>query len=522
MLKKRTILDQVEDILTPSRRITTQPLNILIVGPEVAPYASVGGVSRVLAHLAKAFIQTGHDARVFMPKFGSVDEDKYDLKMLHEGLKVPTSGDKKPYLVCNVKVHQAKGHAPVYFLENREYYELRANVYGYADDPVRWALLSRATLEFLRCCSDWQPDVIHANDWQTGAIPNYMKTVYKGNEISGDIASIYTIHNLNYQGMFDHKNISDLDFDDGKSEIAGLFDERLLKQNFMRRGIMYADIVNTVSPTYAREIRRPEYGEGLDRLLTEVRSKVFGVLNGIDYEEFDPGTDKLIEETFDLHTLVKREESKKALQQEFDLKDNLEVPIIGYVGRLASQKGLDLLMQVIDPLMRDFEAQFVFVGEGDGGIASGIREMQKKYPQKVGAHLMFDPDLPRLVFAGSDIMAMPSRFEPGGIVALEAMRYGAIPLVHATGGLVDSVEDYDPNTDEGYGFMFRNYDPWSLFAQIVRALETYRNKKTWRELQKRAMQQDNSWEARANEYVELYEKAIQINNRRASKGASKI
>lgn len=513
-VKKRTILDQVEDILAPSRRVTTQPLNVLLVGPEVLPYASVGGVAHVLAHLAKALIRTGHDARVFMPKFGLIDEEKYRLEMVYEGLKVPTGDEKKPYLICNVKKDQIRGRAPVYFLENREYYELRANVYGYADDPIRWALLSRGTLEFIRCCTDWVPDVIHTNDWQTGVLPNYMKTVYKDDAVSQGAASVYTVHNLNYQGMFDHKNISDLEFDDGKSSIAGFFDQRLLKQNFMRRGIMYADIVNTVSPTYAREIRKPEYGEGLDRLLTEVRSKVFGILNGIDYEELDPSTDRLIEENFDLYSLEKRLENKRALQQEFDLEDDLEVPVIGYVGRLAEQKGLDLLMQVIDPLMRDFNAQFVFVGEGDGSIAAGIREIQVKYPKKVGAHLMYDPDLPRLVFAGSDVVAMPSRFEPGGIVALEAMRYGAIPLVHATGGLMDSVEDFDPNTGEGYGFMFRNYDPWSLFAQIVRALETYRNQETWRKLQKRAMTQDNSWEARADEYVELYEKAIQINARR--------
>ncbi|MBM4401915.1 MAG: glycogen synthase [Candidatus Cloacimonetes bacterium] len=537
----RSILNQVEDILlAPARLGTMTPLKILIVGPEVSPYANVGGVSRVLAHLAKALVKKGHDARVFMPKFGLIDEEKYELKMVYEGLKVPTGDEKKPELVCNVKMHQAAGHAPVYFLENQEYYELRANVYGYNDDPIRWVLLSRGVLEFLRqqkgdgrrppdlqsAFADrksataeaptlrrgegWRPDIIHTNDWQIGALPNFLRTTYVKDEKLLKLATLFTIHNLSYQGMFDHKNVTELNFDDGRSAIAPLFSERLSWQNFMRRGIMYADIVNTVSKTYAKEILKEEFGEGLNKLLTEVRAKLFGIVNGIDFEDFNPATDKLIAENFDVYSLEKRRENKLALQEEFDLQVDEKIPLLGHVGRLEMQKGLDLTAEVLRPLLRDFDVQFVAVGGGDGEIANMFRELQKEFPEKVGTHLMLDFNLSHLVFAGADIMVFPSRFEPCGIVQMEAMRYGAIPIVRATGGLADTVTDFNPETDTGFGFVFRDFDAWAFFAQIVRALEIYRHKDTWEVLIKRAMTQDNSWEARADDYIKLYRKAIHL------------
>lgn len=508
-----TLFNKVEGLITPKARPRPSKKKILLVGAEVSPYAHVGGVSRVIAHLSQALNSLGHDARAFMPKFGSIDEGEYELEMICEGLKVPTSDKDTPYLICNVKKHQIPGHAPVYFLENKEYYELRANVYGYSDDPVRWALLSRGVLEFLRQCDEFEPDIIHANDWQAGLVPNYLNKEYSDDDILQGLPALFTIHNLAYQGMFDPHMVSDLDFDDGKSSVASLFEDRLLKQNFMRRGIMYADIINTVSPTYARQILKPEFGQGLDRLLTEVRSRVFGVMNGIDFDEYNPATDSLVTTNFDVQSLSSRVENKVALQKEFDLKVDQEIPIFGFVGRLTGQKGLDLLLNTIDPIMREFNVQFVFIGGGDSGIAHRIREVQERYPEMIGAHLMADFNLPRLLFAGADIIAVPSVFEPCGLTQLEGMRYGAIPLVFHTGGLADSVVNYDPDEDSGFGFVFHNYDVWSLFTQIVRAIETYRQKEVWTKLQRRAMMQDHSWENSAREYVDLYDKAIQLQKR---------
>ncbi len=510
-----SILDKVEDLLLakPKVRVTEKDAKrVLLISPEVAPYATVGGLSMVLPALAKALYDLGHDVRIFMPKFGFIKEEKYPLEMVFEGLKVPTDSESKPFLICNVKKHTPKGRPQVYMLENREYYELRENVYGYKDDAIRWNLLSRGALEFLLQSEDWIPDVIHANDWPTGAVVNYLKTKYKDTKLAS-VATVYTIHNLMYQGMFDHKMVSDLDYDDGKSEIAGFFNERIFTQNFMRRGILYADVVSTVSPNYAKEIQKPRFGEGLDRLLTEVRAKVSGVLDGIDYEVMNPATDKLIPYNYDIYSLDKKELNKLSLQEEFDLTKDKNIPLFGYVGRIDDQKGLDILMDVIPPLLRDFNVQFVFVGGVAGGgnssLAHRIKELQEQYPDKIGAHLLIDFELSHLIFAGSDVVVVPSRFEPCGLVPMEAMRYGAIPLVHAVGGMVDSVKPYDPELNEGFGFMFRNYDPYSLFAQIIRALEVYRNKPVWEQLIKRAMKQDNSWTNRALEYVRLYDKAIQ-------------
>jgi len=510
-----TVLGQLQRVLIPQEG---EPLKVLMVAPECTPYANVGGFSRVLGYLSRALLELGVDVRIFMPKFGQIDEEKYQMEMVLEGLEVPTGsdGNGKDVLICNVKTHRVPGGAPVYFLENMEYYEKRANVYGYSDDPLRWALLSRGSLEFLRnndrvtdpSVRGWLPHVIHCNDWETGFIPNYLRTVYRNDSKLLGCATLFTIHNLQYQGMFDHRNVSELDFDDGKSAIAPFFSERLGKQNFMRRGIMYADVINAVSETYAKEILTPEFGEGLDRLLLEVRSKLFGVVNGIDYDEFNPETDQLIAKNYSIHSLDKRVENKLALQKEFGLPQDEEIFVMGFVGRLTEQKGLDLIGEVLWSFLKDFDAQFVIVGDGSNSYKEVFKKLKKNYPDKVGLHLMANFTLPRLIFAGSDVLLHPSKFEPCGITQLEAMRYGAVPIVRAVGGLADTVKNFDSKTGEGTGFVFKDFDKWEFFAQIVRAYENFHHPAIWRKLVKQAMLSDFSWKESAKKYLELYQKAV--------------
>ncbi|MBU0708709.1 glycogen synthase [Patescibacteria group bacterium] len=514
MPKSSSFITHVEDLLfTPPAKKGREKLKILLCSPEVAPYANVGGLSKAVGDLARALIKLGHDARVFMPKFGNIDEEKYPSTVECEGLKVPTDNKERPELICNVKLHRSPSRLLVYFLENREYYELRANVYGYTDDPIRWALLSRGCLEFFSKCSDWVPDIFHANDWETGHIPNWLRTTYDKDSKLFQSAVTFTIHNLQFHGNFDHRNVPELNSDDGRSPIADFFSDRLLWQDILRRGIMYGDVINTVSKTYSKEILRPEYGEFLDKLLTEVRSKLHGIRNGIDYEELNPATDKLLKVNYDVRSLDRRVINKLALQEEFDLEQDRDIPLMAYEGRIDSQKGVDLLTEIMQPLLKDFKVQFILMGSGDGGLMELIKQLRDDFPDKVGAHLMADFTLPRLIFAGADMMFYPSRFEPCGIVPMEGMRYGAIPIVRATGGLADTVEQFDPAANTGTGFVFQEFDGWSLFAQTVRALEIYRQKKVWQELQKRAMMQDNSWEARAEEYIGLYEKAIHFRSK---------
>lgn len=493
-------------------KLEKTPLKILIVAAEVFPYASVGGISRVIPQLAKALKEKGHDVRVFMPKFGLIDEDKYKLDTVLEGLKVPTNSEKKEVLICNVKKHSLSSGVTVYFLENQEYYEKRANVYGYSDDPLRWALLSRGALEFIKNSHDgWVPNIIHSNDWQTGLISNYIKTTYKNDNILRRIVSTFTIHSMSHQGMFDHRNISELDYDDGKSEIAGFFSNKLNKQNFLKRGIIYSDIVNAVSEKYALEILTPEYGEGLDQLLLELRSKLFGIVNGIDVEELNPETDDFIPENFTYRTLEKRKLNKLALQKEFGLEQNTETPILAYWGRLDAQKGLDLLFSILWPLLTLYEhVQFVQVGGGAGNYVQTLKKLAADFPKQVGVHPLPNFTLPRLIMSGADIVMFPSKFEPCGIVQMEAMRYGAVPVVRATGGLADTVENFDPKTNSGTGFVFKNYDKWEFFAQVVRALEVYNHKKIWQGIVERAMKKDFSWINAAGKYEDLYRKGIKL------------
>lgn len=505
-------------ILDPSVKLqgdkTVHAQKILLVAAEASPYARVGGVSMVVSALANSLKSLGHDVRIFMPKFGFIDEQLYKTQTIIEGLKVPTGDLATPLLECNVKQH-IRNDIPTYFLENMEYYELRANVYGYTDDAIRWALLNRGALEFI-LKYDFVPDVIHCNDWQCGLLPNYLKTVYKNEVILANTATVYTIHNLKFQGMFDHKNVSEIDFDDGWSDIASFFDARLTKQNFMRRGIIHADMVSTVSKSYAKEIATLEYGEGLDKLICELREKIFGIINGIDYSEMDPANDSLLERNYDIRSVDLRSYNKEALQKEFDLEVNREIPMLGFVGRLDAQKGVDLMVSVLEKVLGRYDAQFVQVGGGDGWLTELLQNLKLKYPTKVGVYPFPNFTLPRLVFGGSDIILFPSRFEPCGVVQLEAMRYGAIPLVRNVGGLKDTVKQFDILTQKGTGFVFDDFDEFALYGEIVRALEVYKNPVSWRKMQLNAMREDYSWLYSAKEYEKLYLRAQNVVSRKVA------
>lgn len=486
-------------------------LKILFVAAEAAPFATIGGLSQVMHFLPRTLKKRGHDVRVFLPKFGLIDEEKFKIKMLYHGLRVPT-GEKegRKELICNVKIKEGNKEEPtVYFLENMEYYEKRANIYGYSDDTVRFALLCRGVLEFIDHYGEWQPEVIHCNDWHTALLPNFLKTLYAQKTKLKEIATVFSIHNLRFQGGFDPHFVSDMNFDDGRSPIASFFSDRLLKQNFMRRGIIYADILNTVSETYSREILTAEYGEGLDQLLKEVRTKLFGVLNGLDYEHFNPSTDKVITKNYNLNDLKSREENRVALQKEFNLPV-CQDPILAICGRLDEQKGLDLLVKILPLLLAEYPLQLLVMGVGEAKYHLFFRDLEKKFPKKVVTHLMADWVMPRKIYAGSDVFLLPSRFEPGGIAAMEAMRYGAVPVVRSTGGLADIISDFDPQKNIGNGFSFQNYSEWALFAAIIRALENYKNPKLWQEIVKRAMREDFSWEKSARKYEDLYRRALTL------------
>lgn len=492
--------------------LSKNKLKVLFVSSECKPYAMVGGLGSVMSSLPLALIEQGVDARVILPRFLSVAEEKYTLTMEHKGLRVPTENQNGPkHLICNVKKFEGntrKGLVPAYFLENMEYYEQRANVYGYADDAVRWALLVRGTLEFLKV-SSWIPDIVVSTDNMTGLFPNYLKTRYQEEKKLKNIKTLFSIHNLQLQGV-NYQFVADTDFDDGHSEIPAFEDPRLLKINRTRRGIMFADFINTVSETYAKEIMTEQYGAKLDELLRERRAFVTGILNGLDYTLWNSRHDPLIMSNFTTSSFGLRAANKKALQQRFGLPEREESFLIGTASRIAGQKGFNLLMPIMEPLLKELDMQLVLVGQGDNSLMEFFDKLQKKYPDKVALHLQFDASLPHLIFAGADATLIPSKYEPCGLTQMEAMRYGCIPIARKTGGLADTIQDFDPNTDEGCGFLFEELDSNPLMVALVRAYENFRHKGVWKKLQLRAMKKDFSWEKSAKKYIDLFERLVKM------------
>lgn len=497
----------------------TGKLNILFVASEAAPFAKAGGLGEVMRSLPRAIRELGHDARVFIPKYATIDVEKYPMKREIEDLNLETN-DKDPHglLISNVLSHtDAHDGSVTYFLENMEYYEKRANIYGYKDDTIRWVLLSRGAIEFARV-SQWKPDIIVASDWQAGFVPNLMETQFKDDPRIAKIATLFSIHNLKYQGMFDPQFVQEMDADSGQGPVPDFTDPIILKLNGMRRGILYADIINTVSPTYAKEILTPEFGEKLDGVLKERRDSLYGILNGIDYDEFDPAKDPNIPAPYTVKTVAKKRiENRRALQERMGLLQDDDVFLMAYIGRLSNQKGIDLVSQIAPSLFDNMQCQLVVVGTGDTTYREFFQKLSQTYPNRVAVHLFYDDVIPKLAFAGADAVLVPSKYEPAGLVPLEAMHYGAVPIVRKTGGMADTVDDYMPGEGRGTGFVFEKYDQYALLIAIVRAWQARRNKKEWHDLIERDMKQDFSWTKSAKEYVSVCEKAIAIRTAKQQK-----
>jgi starch synthase len=488
--------------------MSTDQLRILLLAAEMVPFAKTGGLADVVGALPKALRAQGHDVRVILPRYGRIDPQRFGLQPATGPYPVPMDDRSVDATLLKTDVDSPAGEFPVYFVDNDHYYA-REGIYMYEDDADRFIFFCRAALEGLRQI-DWRPDVIHCHDWHTAIVPNWLKTVYRDDPFFTGIACVYTIHNLAYQGIFGHRVL----------EIAGVDEFEFLAHtdmphlndavDFMGRGVYYADIITTVSETYAGEILTPERGEGLDPLLRDRREQLFGVLNGIDTEINDPASDPHIAAHYSASDLSGKALCKADLQREAGLPERPEVVLVGAISRLADQKGFDLIDAILETLLRDHDIQIVILGTGDQRYHDRLTHLRALYPERLALFLTFKAALAQKIYAGSDLFLMPSRYEPCGLGQMIALRYGTVPVVRATGGLADTVQDYDPATNMGNGFAFRAYEPLALYGAIVRATEHYRDRETWRRLIERAMAADHSWAASARRYVELYRRAIAL------------
>ncbi|MBI3942850.1 MAG: glycogen synthase GlgA [Chloroflexi bacterium] len=477
-------------------------LKILFMSAEVAPYAKTGGLADVAGALPGALHALGHDVRVVMPYYGRIDPGQFDLQPALAPFDVPL----RQYHSQAALLRGMMGRVPIYFVEAPQYFQ-RENIYSYPDDAERFIFFARAALEMLPLLG-WQPDIIHCNDWHTAIVPNWLKTLYAGSPFYKDMATVYTIHNLAYQGIFGYHVL----------EVAGIQQYGFINHphtqdlnevvDLMGRGILFADVISTVSPTYAREILTPEYGERLDPLLRDRQADLYGILNGIDRDVWNPATDPHLATNYTIDSLERRLENKLALQEEAQLPQDEKIPVVGIVGRMTDQKGFDILEQGIEHLLEYADFQFVLLGTGEQYYHDMFMRLANRFPGKTAIWLMFNATMAQHIYAGADIFLMPSRFEPCGLGQMLALRYGSIPVVRATGGLADTVANFDPATGEGWGFTFNSYSSWALHGGIVRAMEHFHNQATWRTLQERAMKLDFSWHKSARKYGELYHKAI--------------
>ena len=475
-------------------------MKILFASPEAVPFAKTGGLADVAGALPKALAKLGHEVILILPKYRSVDEKRFPLRPTGMVLKIPIS---QKVVTGEVYSLDQGPNFRVLFLRRDVYYD-RDQLYGtptgdFEDNAERFTFFSRAVAE---AALELKPDIIHCNDWQTGLTPVYLKTLYRSSPSLAQAASVFTIHNIAFQGLFWHYDLllTNLGWE--------LFTPQALefygKLNFLKGGVVFADAVTTVSRKYMEEIQTPEFGAGLEGVLHDRRRNLYGILNGVDYEEWSPSKDPYIKEKYGPSDLKGKKACKKDLQREFYLTPNPDIPLIGVISRLTEQEGFDILAEVIENLM-SLGLQFVLLGTGEEEYNLLFQKIGQKYPQQAGIRIAFDNALAHKIEAGADMFLMPSRYEPCGLNQIYSLKYGTVPIVRATGGLADTIQDLDPVSGEGNGFKFKDYSSSELLRTVKLALETYRDKATWERLMLRGMAMDFSWEQSARAYVQVYE-----------------
>ncbi len=484
-------------------------LKIVQIASEVAPFSKTGGLGDVSRSLSKALERLGHEVIVITPLYGRViDKSSNKLELIFSNIDLRLNSSEK------IKVNYWRGYLmpdlPIYFIECKHFFSKYKRLYGSGQENARFLVFDVATLKLLSLLK-FNADIIQCHDWQTGLIPYYLKTDFRYSKTLTKAKTIFTIHNLIFQFGSNWWEVLPKNKDYGHSRIPHLSDPRLKFINFAKRAILSADFINTVSEQYQKEIMTKKFGQDLHRILKNREDRLVGIINGIDYNIYNPADDPGLFKPYSFRNSEVKEFNKIYLQKTFDLPPDKDKPIFCTTSRVTFQKGFELLIQLLPQLLK-LDAQFIIIGSGDKNYIQSLQKISRKYPDRlvvIPSHLA-NQKYETLVYAGADFFLLPSNHEPCGINQLIAMRYGCVPIVREVGGLYDTVENFSPTTKIGTGFTFKNEDEFSLYNAIIRALENYKNKPIWRDLIKRVMTESHGWEIPAKKYLELYKRVLKI------------
>lgn len=482
-------------------------LKVFFLSPEAVPFAKTGGLGDVAGSLPPALRRLGVDVRVVLPFYSTAKESGAEMRPVCEALKAPLGGS---LLTARVWEAKAAENTPFYLIEREDLFA-RPNLYGtpsgdYYDNLERFSFFSHAALRLAEELP-FPPDLIHCHDWQTGLVPALVRGPYRHRSRVGKARTIFTIHNLGYQGIFppDKLPVTGLPAHD-YFRIDGL--EYWGNISLLKSGIVYADVITTVSPTYAREIQTDSYGLGMDGILRERKSSLFGILNGVDYGIWDPGRDAHLPAKYSIRRMAGKRECKKALIRETGLTPSLlDRPLLGVISRLDAQKGIDLLVAALPDILA-LNVGVVVLGSGDASLQEALRKAARAHAGRVSLNIGFNDPLAHRIMGGTDLFVIPSRYEPCGLTQMYALRYGTVPVVRATGGLDDTIEPFRRDSGEGNGFKFTPYQPRALLAAVREAVDLFDDAKTWKKLQSNGMKADFSWDRSARSYLELYRSAL--------------
>ncbi len=477
-------------------------MNIAFVASEITPFAKTGGLADVAGSLPKYVAEHGHDVRLFMPLYSLIDASAGEFHPVEFIQDVPVvfGGETISFSACETTLPGSS--VSVYLIDCPRLYH-RGRIYtNDLDEYLRFAMLSRAAIE---CCQrmGFSPQIFHCNDWQTALVPLYLKTVYSWDELFSTTRTVLTIHNIGYQGIFSTDVVGHIglgnhfDWFDESDRASGVV-------NFLKTGIVQASVLTTVSHTYASEIQTPEYGGGLDGLLRSRASALFGIVNGVDYDEWSPERDRFIPHHYSVDDLSGKKENKRILMERLELAPDPDAPLFGMVSRLIEQKGIDLFYEVMTPVLDSSNARFAILGSGDRRYEDFFSLVMHAYRERVCYFEGFSNELAHLIEAGSDMFLMPSRYEPCGLNQIYSLRYGTIPIVRKTGGLADTVQHFDPLTGEGTGFVFEHFTGHGLQWAMEKAMRTYYYTDAWRHLIRNAMTQNFSWDVQVERYLRVY------------------